>query len=171
MVTILPHLKLQCLTCESRTEERESRKGKEGRKHLLSTYSMPDRGLAAALPAQGIFHSSRLSPLSVTIPSYGVHIIVPVFQKWKSRLREIKSLAQGHHGEDTRFLTRLRSEPPQSPCPVPLQMARNASACMRQRLPSALLPSSSSAFWLPHPLDFRPPLTQKVIKTHLKNKI
>ena len=33
------------------------------------------------------------------IPSYGVHIIVPVFQKWKSRLREIKSLAQGHHGK------------------------------------------------------------------------
>ena len=50
VVTILPHLKSQCLTCESRTEERESRKGKEGRKHLLSAYSMPDRGLAAALP-------------------------------------------------------------------------------------------------------------------------
>lgn len=145
-MTILPHLKSQCLTCESTAEERGSRKGKEGSKHLFSASSMPDRGLAAVLSTQGIFPSSQLSPLSVTIPSCGVHIIVPVFQKWKSRLREIKSLAQGHPRGRYEVSDQTQVRATQSRCPVPLQTSRNASARVRLRLPSALLPSSSSAF-------------------------
>ena len=117
-MTILPHLKSQCLACESTAEERGSRKGKEGRKHLFSAYSMPDRGLAAVLSTHGIFLSSQLSPLSVTIPSCGVHLIVPVFQKWKSKLREIKSLAQGHpRGRyEVSHQTQVRATPEPVPC-------------------------------------------------------
>lgn len=95
MMTVLSHLTSQRLTCERTPEESEA---KEAGNIYVELTARQGEHWPLSLPAQGIFHSGLLFPLSVTSPPCRVYIIVPLFQMWKSRLREIKYLAQGHPG-------------------------------------------------------------------------
>jgi len=126
-------------------------------------------------PAHGTPHLGPLSPWSVTPPLYLVHATAPLFQMRESKVKtDPMTPLKVTQGEDNWHLTRTQVPPTAKPllC-APSHGQRRFSVCTRLRVPCALRPTllPADSHQLKN-LIFSPlgPLTQKVIKTHLKNK-